>query len=237
MPANRSQELLEFANLQMAAEAFLDGVNPNTQRNEIIRRLVAGNGRASAFPNSLAGDFADKWVVVDHQRNTAGSGFSGTLFRSRTPDTNGKFEYTLSFRSTEFVDDSIRDATGAGNLEIRQQGWAFGQISDMEKFYARLKSEGKLPENEAFNVTGYSLGGHLALAFAQLRREEGKEALLKHVYTFNGAGTGGLQPQKTLTAVMANFNFYRTPAGLASLNSLATDSDREEAQSRVDKVI
>src|SRR5690606_6012706 len=116
------------------------------------------NGRASIFPPTLANSFANEWVVVDHQGNTD-SGFSGTLFRSRLPDPlTGAFSYTLSFRSTEFVDDAVRDATGAGNLEIRQLGWALAQMSDMESFYARLRQEGKLPAGTPFNVTGYSLG-------------------------------------------------------------------------------
>jgi len=236
MANNRSQELLKFAHLQMAAEAFLLGFNPNTLRADLVDALRVGNRRASVFPLALAEQFADQWVVVAHQENTP-SGFSGTLFRSRLADPEtGKFEYTLSLRSTEFVDDAIRDAKGAGNLEIRQLGWALGQMSDMEAFYARLKDEGKLPADAPFNVTGYSLGGHLALAFALMRREEGKEGLLKHVYTFNGAGTGDKNRGVEVNNLVKNFERLRDLIEKGADGALASFTDARDAQRRRQEV-
>lgn len=44
----------------------------------------------------------------------------------------------LSFRSTEFIDDEVRDSQSS-NVDIKEQGWAFGQIADMEAWYADLK--------------------------------------------------------------------------------------------------
>jgi hypothetical protein len=117
MSVSQSQELLKFAHIQMAAEALLGGLNPESERDQLINALIVGNRRASAFPVVLAGEFADEWVVVSHRENAAGSGFSGTLFRSRSPNSDaGTHEYALAFRSTEFVDDSIRDATSTGDL-------------------------------------------------------------------------------------------------------------------------
>jgi len=38
----------------------------------------------------------------------------------------------MSFRSTEFADDAARDNEATNKLEIKDHGWAFGQIADME---------------------------------------------------------------------------------------------------------
>jgi hypothetical protein len=109
-------------------------------------------------------------------------------------------------------------------------------MSDMERFYSRLKQEGKLPAGTPFNVTGYSLGGHLALGFALMRRDEGNERLLKHVYTFNGAGTGDKARGIAVTTLVKNFDRLRDliahgAAGIAGLG------DVKDAQRRVQEVL
>ena len=211
MATNLSAELFEFANFQMAAEAFLQNAVLETDPAILQALLVQGNQRASRFPEILAENFANKWIVAAHQEDTS-TGFSGTLFRSRQPDANNKYEYTLSFRSTEFVDDAIQDATGANDLEIRQIGWALGQISDMDAWYRELLTAGEqdpdkgLPPDAHYNVTGYSLGGHLVSAFLLLRDHDKKVALVDHAYTFNGAGTGGIRPGQQFDAILASFN-------------------------------
>ena len=155
-------EYLKFANLQMAAEA-LYGYNatppgtvltPGDKRaNEVIAvpNLTAGNLHASKFTATEATKFAAQWTVVEHISNTT-TGFSGTLFKDK--DTG---ELVLSFRSTEFLDDAARDNTATNVLEIKEKGWAFGQLSDMETWYAHLAT---LPEvaGKSLTVTGYSLG-------------------------------------------------------------------------------
>lgn len=66
--------------------------------------LTTGNKHASRFPPSLAASFlAEGWEVLAHQPNTS-TGFSGTLFENKTTH-----ELVLSFRSTEFIDDAVRD--------------------------------------------------------------------------------------------------------------------------------
>jgi hypothetical protein len=77
MAAPTIEQLLRYANLQMAAEAILprefQGLIP-------LSELTDGNGRNSRFPSTLAAEFASRFEVLRHQENT-GTGFSGTLFR------------------------------------------------------------------------------------------------------------------------------------------------------------
>jgi ELWxxDGT repeat protein len=202
------QQLLRYANIQMASEALLDRFDDQVSD----RALVLGNERASKFPPSLAAEFARRYTVVRHQKNTS-TGFSGTLFWDQESN-----EYILSFRSTEFLDDAARDnqATNAG--EVKPFGFAFGQIADMESWWAQLNaSDGPLAAGQPVTVTGYSLGGHLATAFNLLRNEQGQQNRIAATYTFNGAGVGeintswlgGSRPVTTLTDLIADFDRQR----------------------------
>jgi hypothetical protein len=156
-------DYFKYATLQMAAEAFLKDPktgDDNYTGNLLIDALKAGNNHASFFVETEAEKFANQWEVLAQQPNTA-SGFSGTLFRCKVTDeshglTEG--ELVLSFRSTEFVDDAVND-NQATNKTISDYGWAFGQIADMEAWYATLTAENGPLAQKGFAVTGYSLGG------------------------------------------------------------------------------
>ena len=168
----------KYASLQMAAEALFVSKNeaPGTKLGGPLSAevLTVGNERASKFTAAQANEFKDDWTVVEQISNTE-TGFSGTLFRALRSDASKGItagELVLSFRSTEFLDDSARDNQATNSMEIKPFGWAFGQIADMENWYARLRSSGKIPGGVDFAVTGYSLGGHLATAFNLLRRED-----------------------------------------------------------------
>ena len=209
----RIADYYAYANLQLAAEAFLrdeaTGVLRDTDE-ELVRALERGNDHASAFPRPLAQTFADNWRALDQRANTR-TGFSGTLFRNTETD-----ELVLSFRSTEFIDDAARDNQATNAMEIRQFGWAFGQIDDMERWYAELRRNAIVKPGDRFTVTGYSLGGHLATAFNFLRKEEA-EALGTHnpivaTYTFNGAGAGDILNGRRLTNVIDDFARLRDNA-------------------------
>ncbi|MCL2345983.1 MAG: hypothetical protein FWC58_09055, partial [Desulfobulbus sp.] len=198
-------DYLKYANLQMAAEAFLK--DPKTDAEyysgiAMINALKAGNGYASKFTESEAIKFESEWVVLDQCKNT-NTGFSGTLFKNKTTG-----ELVLSFRSTEFIDDAIRDSAATNALEVHDTGWAWGQISDMEAWYAQLKKDGLIPAGSQLNVTGYSLGGHLATAFNLLHNDE-FIANGTQVITFNGAGVGEIKTG-TLADDLNYFNDLRT---------------------------
>ena len=214
--------LAQFVYLQLAAEAFLslevDGIGNPPPPDQMQAHLTEGNTHVSKFLPDQAAQFTSDYEVLAQYRNdpllSTGQGFSGTLFRTNVTDPARGLaagELTLSFRSSEFIDDAVRDGKSTNQLEIRELGWAFGQIAEMEAWYAQLVADPNLLGGKSFNVTGYSLGGHLATAFNILRREaEGIEANpVLNTYTFNGAGVGELKPGKRLTDVLQTFNRLR----------------------------
>lgn len=201
--------MLKYGNLQMAAEAFVideNGVKKFTGRS-LIDALEVGNNHNSKFTRDQAAEFAKYWKVVAHRENSK-TGFSGTLFKCLADDpSNGAKagELVISFRSTEFVYDAVRDNLATNTLEIKNTGWAWGQISDMEEWYAELQ---KKELSNGFAVTGYSLGGHLATAFNLLHPGAAKE-----VVTFNGAGVGKVTTGD-VTSAMKIFSDMRSNSAL-----------------------
>ncbi len=217
MPQTNITTWLEFALQQMTAESYLHGINLLDDQ-AVINRLIAGNnapGVTSPNPGvtrfvdlanvinasqvtGSAQAFVNRYDIVDHHANDA-TGFSATLMRDTTTG-----EYTLSFRSTEFRDESLggdheRDAVKADG-DIAVHGFAFAQLLAMEEYFARLK-QGITSDStfdaglQAFfgnpthqlNVTGYSLGGHLATVFTELHESE-----VRQTYLFNASGRGSL---------------------------------------------
>jgi hypothetical protein len=190
MPNSSITTWLNFALQQMAAESYL------TDTGSLVTRLTRGNNRAgfdpptgelpgkTRFTNVLADRFLAGYDIIDHHADDA-TGFSATLMRDRTTG-----EYTLSFRSTEYQNQSDggdyeRDGANApfftgADGEILTRGFAFGQLAAMEEYFNKLK-QGQLtngavdPALQAFfagsghtiNVTGYSLGAHLATVFTE----------------------------------------------------------------------
>jgi VCBS repeat-containing protein len=192
-------EYLKYANLQMAAEAFLKDPDTGAEYysgDYLITALEKGNKHASLFTESEAMKFADPnegWIVLDQRANTP-SGFSGTLFKN-----NKTGELVISFRSTEFIDDAIRDNAATNTLEIKNTGFAWGQLTDMEDWYQSIKS--KIPAGSPLDVTAYSLGGHLATAFNLLHRSELNGG---QVVTFNGAGIGQIDGTSATATSLAS---------------------------------
>jgi len=197
-------ELLEMSRTQIVAEAFLldedrnpKYLHPNKEKNEYTFKDVAlvqkilkeGNNHTSKLTEPQIKEFMENWKVVAYLPNTT-TGFSGTLFKAKRdiPGTTIKAgEKVMSLRSTEFIDDAVRDNQATNKMEIADRGWAFGQIDDLEQWFQGLRNEKLIGDGEQIRITGYSLGGHLATAFNILHRDEG---LIKNTYTFNGAGVG-----------------------------------------------
>ena len=179
---------LKFALQQMAAESYLDRTGDlteiltdgNNDRRVIQVDQFSGKTR---FTDLQAQQFAQHYQILDHHADDA-TGFSATLMFDT--QTNS---YTLSFRSTESATaaqggDLERDLLGA-DAELGFSGFAFGQLAAMEHYYQSLRISGKLPTGAVLNVTGFSLGGHLATVFTELHAAE-----VNHTYIFNGAGRG-----------------------------------------------
>src|SRR5512134_156390 len=215
---NNPDSWIGFALQQMAAESYLDGIELQDD-DTVGLRLIDGNNDTRKIGPTPEGDlpgtvrmttvlaqrFIDTYDIVDHHANDA-SGFSATLFRYVE---DGVTQYTLSFRSTEPLPfaqggDLNRDGLWASGLtpaadgEIGINGFAFGQLLAMERYFANL-TQGKLTNGsidsdlQAFfndpsnriNVTGYSLGGHLATIFTELH-----DSQVDQTYIFNGPGRG-----------------------------------------------
>jgi Ca2+-binding RTX toxin-like protein len=201
MAAPDISTLLKYINVQMAAETIFPVGFTGGAINDAW--LTRGNERNSRFPSALAQQFAAKYEVVAHQKNTP-TGFSGTLFKDKDSG-----ELILSIRSTEFVDDAARDSRATNELEIREKGFAFGQIADMKAWFDELNADPAKLGGNSFAVTGYSLGGHLATALNLLLRDAGQASRVTGTYTFNGAGVGQWS-SGTLTEAINLFTTART---------------------------
>ena len=55
----------------------------------------------------------------------------------------------------------------------------------MERYYLELTTSGKLPAGATLNVTGFSLGGHLATVFTELHTNQ-----VAQTTVFNASGRG-----------------------------------------------
>ncbi len=201
----------EFTLAQIAADSYLDNEQDpdfTIEQDDLVRvrfrnganhyKHIEDNERdnnlsATRMTEVMIGDFFDTWEIIDHQENQP-SGFSGTLLKHKITG-----EYTLSFRSTESKDvvdggDVERDSSDGANGQIKDLGLAYGQLIDMETYYQALQTKGHLGAGTKINVTGYSLGGHLAQAFTRLHEES-----IIQTYTFNGAGFGDLEGVASLS--------------------------------------
>tara|TARA_R110002110_G_scaffold362241_1_gene572036 strand:- start:109131 stop:115847 length:6717 start_codon:yes stop_codon:yes gene_type:complete len=207
------QKYSQMIGFQVSAEAFISTLGGPTDIVSVLRR---GNQVNSILPEKTIKYYeSGRYRLVAHTDLTLNdsrasgypdsSGFSGSIFY----DTELE-EYTFSIRSTEFA-KKIRDPGDiVADLTIFEFGWAFGQIYSMEQFWGYLSdnSVANMPfditvpdagaltafqtaisQGEKINVTGYSLGGNLVHAFAELHPE-----IVGDAYTFNGSGTGAILP-------------------------------------------
>jgi Ca2+-binding RTX toxin-like protein len=120
----------------------------------------------------------------------------------------------------------VRDSAATNTLEISNSGFAWGQIADMEAWYTQLTAANGALHGQTYSVTGYSLGGHLATVFNQLRQAELQSgppaATLYQVVTFNGAGVG-LVTQGNLTDAVNEFrNLLANPTQIKARLDLTT---------------
>jgi len=196
--------------------------NGSNHFQHIARLAEEGRLGATQMTEVMIDDFFATWEVIDHLPNT-NSGFSATVMRNKITG-----EFTLSFRSTESKlstdgGDFERDSANGANGMIREFGLAYGQLIDMEEYYDHLQNgeswnpdanngEGAWEVNNRLaefsshigtggqiNITGYSLGGHLAQVFTILHYDD-----VLHTYTFNGAGFGEIDGATTREDISAN---------------------------------
>jgi Ca2+-binding RTX toxin-like protein len=212
--ANEIRMYYEFALQQIAGESYFDGVVDFAGQQALVTdRLRSGNNRdgfekkgfsrltdaqvaeflATFQLVAQASDYADSQRIgpVYYPGTTilANSGMSATLIHRK-----GTNEFTLAIRSTEFRTvpdggDRGRDGFGADVQGIFANGFALAQLNALEEYYAWLKQSGTLPIGATLNVTGYSLGGHLATVFTEIHAND-PDVDLSRTFTFNGAGRG-----------------------------------------------
>lgn len=129
-------------------------------------------------------------LILNGQDMLANTGLSATLIQRR-----GTNDYTLSIRSTESRaweggGDSERDMEATDKDSIAIIGFALAQLDALEKYYDWLKVNQLLPQGSTLNVTGYSLGGHLATVFTEIHQNDPWLGEFGDTVTFNGAGRG-----------------------------------------------
>lgn len=132
--------------------------------------------RARGFSVAEATEFANRYAIVSTFSNNV-TGFSATLFQVK-----GTSEKILAIRGTDDVLDLlITDVSQIGLLGLANQ------YEDVKQFYLQLTIDGKLLSGDTLTVTGHSLGGYLAQAFAV-----DHPLSVSHAYTYNAPGFGGL---------------------------------------------
>lgn len=245
---DRVAAYLDFALQQLAAESYLQKLpaTESDRKKELLRRLKygfnnwehdfikeqAGEQRENAAllpganraPERLAQRFVDRYEVLEQFANNQFD-FSATLLRHRSTG-----EYTLSFKSLEYPNqnrggDWERDGLPGAAGEIGFLGFAVGQLASMEEYYRRLRApDGRLAGVEQINVTGYSLGGHLATVFTLMHSED-----VKQTVTFNAAGhgnVGGMAPTGTQVAdMLATFTRILRDPRSVNIPSLAVEQE------------
>src|SRR3954469_12888668 len=245
---------------QMAAEAYLDGVSL-ADPAQLQVALPRGNNR-SGFPQSSFIRFADTQVIellsqyeIVHQASdyplpartapvyyagttiVANTGLSATLIRKKDASGNLTNEFTLAIRSTEFravIDggDRNRDLLQADIGGIVANGFALAQLGALEDYYDWLKKSQTLPTGSRLNVTGYSLGGHLATVFTEIHASD-PDVLLQGTYTFNGAGRGTWTRNATNPKEIVNY--YRAVLADPSIATVEpTDNHFSDYQAAID---
>lgn len=182
------KEIFDQALLARAAYANLSGVG-FADDALLSEQLFRQDSDAPPILSAAAAAYVAKnFGVVHHQANTE-SGYSGTLFRRREvalDDPTGGF--SLAIRGTE---QGSLDDYRADYLQIMLTGSAWNQRATMQIHWKGLTSgtlgiDGEFQQQLAgrqIDVTGHSLGGHLALWFANDMPQS-----LAHSFTFNAPG-------------------------------------------------
>ena len=123
MPTLTTADYLKYANLQMAAEAFIRDEQTlvlASTPEAVISALIEGNKRSLKFTRPQAEAFVDAakgWTVLDQRANT-NTGFSGTLFRN-----NATGELVLSVAEAQSNGLGLRKTLSAGYGDKSRTAW------------------------------------------------------------------------------------------------------------------
>ncbi|MBE7418532.1 MAG: hypothetical protein HS128_12445 [Ideonella sp.] len=149
--------------------------------------LVLGSGanspryQVSGMAESQAARFDQQWSVLDQA--DIGDGFSAVLFQRVDASGGATGEKVLGIRGTEASHWGIDFAVDVIDVALLGTTLGMAQYQSLEAFYQRLVGAGKLAANEQLTVSGHSLGGFLAQAFAAEH-----DAVVRAAYTYNAPG-------------------------------------------------
>lgn len=213
------------AQLSMAAYASL---SPGMTPADYVTAL-----KNQEMPEALATVFASKYTVLSQSAPDA-TGFSATLFLD-----NATGQKILAVRGTNDLFDALTDLVDVALLGTTALQ---SQYQSLKNYYQQLITEGKLGASETFSVTGHSLGGFLAQAFAVDYAGEVSSA-----YAHNAPGIGGVVVNvlSTLGVTASSIstanitNLFAEPgpnftSGLGTLLGAAQPIDIEEQASALD---
>jgi Ca2+-binding RTX toxin-like protein len=154
------EALYNNAELALAAYADLDDSKSTADEANIDALIDAG------MSNKQAQEFAARYTEVVAQYNDLLSGFSATVFKSSSG------QLTLAIRGT----DQVPGADTDDDLNILANGVAQQQITELYDWWSAARLSGDLATalagDPVIDVTGHSLGGHLAMAFGSLFAEQ-----------------------------------------------------------------
>lgn len=152
--------------------------------------LLRGTGlnedayRFAGMAQSQAITFDRSWSVLDQA--DIGDGFSAVLFQRVDANGGVSGEKVLGIRGTDGSYNGIDFGVDLINIAMLGSTAGMPQWQSLEAFYQRLVSSGKLGAGEQLTVTGHSLGGFLAQAFAAKH-----DTVVRAAYAYNAPGLSG----------------------------------------------
>ncbi|NKF23342.1 calcium-binding protein [Solimonas marina] len=163
---------LRYAETAQAAYAtdLFDGQDPQN-----IDAYVGSNPSDPAMPLALAQQFNGEWIVLEQVDLL--NGFSAVAFEDA--DTHEK---VIAIAGSNGFTDYVTDIA---NVAILGTWFGQPQYEALESFYQSLTTGNppKIDPSESITVTGHSLGGFLAEAFAADHPD-----VVSAAYTFNAPG-------------------------------------------------
>lgn len=220
----------EQALLALAAYGDFNGISfgdTGGTSNAILNSLKSGQN-STWLSQAVADYIAANFGVVQFQGSSS-TGYSGTLFRRRVVaqgDPTGGFAFAI--RGTE---PETRDLWVTDLLEVAPGGLAYSQTADMLRQwdgilagaagYAIDPSMLAVLQASKIDVTGHSLGGNLAVQFANSRA-----SVLSAAFTFNGAGNAYVDRQRIPASRISNFIGSGYPDIVSRTGALYGTTDR-----------
>ncbi|HNL91201.1 MAG TPA: hypothetical protein PKH05_19125, partial [Nitrospira sp.] len=124
--------------------------------------------------------FDASWQVLGQQ--DIWDGFSAVLLQPVDTQGNPSGQKVLAIRGTEASHWGIDYLADVVNITLLGTNAGMRQYASLQDFYLTLIAQGKLGATEEFVVTGHSLGGFLAQAFAA------SHVFASAAFTFNAPG-------------------------------------------------